>query len=794
MSLSDWFQGIIMNDFDTVNKLIGQYKCSVDAQGDTGLMVATQAGLLGMVRLLAPFESGSRSSSGCTALMIACMSNMPEIVEVLLPLEKDFRLSDGRDALMLAASSNSGDVLDAVMPNFSLCRDNNSLSALDYAGYEGHLFVVMKLVHYFHPSPADLSIARDLASEAGRNAVVAYLDSLNTTGNPNPAPDTYSRGFVDAIDVGVNRQDKAASGILNTLVRSEDHISLPRPDDPFAPDTTEANSTTDKRIALLESENKALRLKLEAITASTDKERLLALNKMENEIAFYAGEVEMLQNNLKERDLADPGDIEPESVESLQQLLINAKEQLDKSREDLNTSLESQSELTSLLLFKEDEGKKLAAEVDSLKRELKASRDELEKTEIKLRKVTERLRTYESGVAMGKLSDNTLVSSKSLYGHDLREQLAVPLRNTIPTDLDLRFVKGTATQFRANLSELGYLISNFNILKKAYVSLLRERDADKSGASPQRSATGSCRSHGSLRNKSARAKDTMDTLISSINTSIRRSSSRTAPLSRSTSSKIIQIVSDQSTHIDRSQSSLTDNRQKSVVSGIQAGRSVTAQKRITETSSTTEAMINELSNPDNTPLMKAFIDGNLDGVLNMLSYVGKQRTDGTTALMLAASFNRISAIKYVVKKEARMKRVDGATALQIALQKGYYTIADLLTKYEGIDVSEYSTEGDRKTELMCAAEENDLVKLWCLRPLQERLQDKNGKTALMYAIEKGNLHCVYLLLSSEAKIRDRQGNNIVYYCSKMNHSLPESLRQELIFMATRYSNESYCTE
>lgn len=794
MSLSDWFQGIIMNDFDTVNRLMGQYKCSVDAQGDTGLMVATQAGLLGMVRLLAPFESGSRSSSGCTALMIACMSNMPEIVEVLLPLEKDFRLSDGRDALMLAASSNSGDVLDALMPNFSLCRDNNSLSALDYAGYEGHLFIVMKLIHYFHPSPADLSIARDLASEAGRNAVVAYLDSLNSNNKPNPVQDASSGGFTNDVDILVDRKDDAVTTGSGSLACKEDRISLPRPDDPFSLDEMEANSAIGKRVALLESENKALRLKLEAITASTDKERLLAFNKMENEIAFYAGEVEMLQNSLKEKDMVDSTDSESENVESLQQLLINAKEQLDKSREDLNTSLESQSELTSLLLFKEDEGKKLVAEIDSLKRELKASREELERTEHKLRKVTERLRAYESDAIMGKHPDNALVSAKSLYGHDLREQLAAPLRNTIPTDIDLRFVKGTAMQFRANLSELGYLISNFNILKKAYVSLLKEKDTDRAGTSPQRSATGSCRGYGSLRNKSARARDTMDTLISSINTSIRRSSSRTAPLSRSTSSKITQMVSDPSVHTDRAQSSLTDNRQKSIVSGTRVGRSVTAQSRTTDISSTTEAMINELSNPENTPLMKAFIEGNLDGVLNMLSYVGKQRSDGTTALMLAALFNRISAIKYVVKKEARMKRIDGATALQIALQKGYYTIADLLTKYEGVDVSEYNAEGDRKTELMCAAEENDLVKLWCLRPLQERLQDKNGKTALMYALEKGNLHCVYLLLSSEAKIRDKQGNNIVHYCSKMNHSLPESLRQELIFMATRYSNEHYCAE
>ncbi|EFO63962.1 Hypothetical protein GLP15_18 [Giardia lamblia P15] len=786
MSLSDWFQGIIMNDFDTVNKLLAQYKCSVDVQGDTGLMVATQAGLLGMVRLLAPFESGSRSSSGCTALMIACMSNMPEIVEVLLPLEKDFRLSDGRDALMLAASSNSGDVLDILMPNFSLCRDNNSLSALDYAGYEGHLFIVMKLVHYFHPSSADLSIARDLASEAGRNAVVAYLDSLDVNGSPNPVQDASSGGFTNESDILVDRKD---SMVVTTSTTGEDRISLPHPDDPFALDIATISPPAEKRIAFLESENKALRLKLEAMTASTDEERLLAFSKMENEIAFYMGEVEMLQNSLKEKDLADSANIESESIESLQQLLISAKEELDKAREDLSTSLESQSELTGLLLIKEEEGKKLSAEIDSLKRELKTSREELEKTELELQNTKHRLKVCEGEVVIGKQLDNTLVLTKSLYGHDLREQLAVPLRNVIPTDIDLRFIKGTAAQFKANPSELRHLISNFNILKKAYVSLLR--DCDKVESSPQRSTTGVCKGHGSLRNKSARARDSMDTLITSINTSIRRSSSRTAPLSRSSSSQIIQIVSNQGTDIERAQSSLADNRQRSIVSGTQIGRSVTARDRATDVSLMTEDMMAELSNSENTPLMKAFVEGNLDGVLNMLSHVGRQRSDGTTALMLAALFNRISAIKYVVKKEARMKRVDGATALHIALQKGYYTIADLLTKYEGIDVSEYSTEGNRKTELMCAAEENDLVKLWCLRPLQERLQDQNGKTALMYALEKGNLHCVYLLLSSEAKIRDNQGNNIVSYCSKMSHALPESLRQELTFMATRYCNEQY---
>lgn len=778
-----------MNDFDTVNKLLAQYKCSVDAQGDTGLMVATQAGLLGMVRLLAPFESGSRSSSGCTALMIACMSNMPEIVEVLLPLEKDFRLSDGRDALMLAASSNSGDVLDILMPNFSLCRDNNSLSALDYAGYEGHLFIVMKLVHYFRPSSADLSIARDLASEAGRSSVVAYLDSLDANSSSNPIQDASSGGFTNESDILVDKKDGM---VVTTSTNGEDRISLPHPDDPFTSDMTTINPTAEKHIALLESENKALRLKLEAITASTDEERLLAFNKMENEIAFYMGEVEMLQNSLKEKDLVDSASIESESIESLQQLLIGAKEELDKAREDLNTSLESQSELTGLLLIKEEEGKKLATEIDSLKRELKASREELEKTELELQNTKQRLRVCEGEAAIGKQYDNTMVLTKSLYGHDLREQLAVPLRSVIPTDIDLRFIKGTAAQFKANPSELRHLISNFNILKKAYVSLLR--DYDKVEPSPQRSATGLCKGHGSLRNKSARARDSMDTLISSINTSIRRSSSRTAPLSRSSSSQVIQMASTQGADIERAQSSLADNRQRSIVSGTQIGRSVTARNRATEVSLVTEEMMAELSNQENTPLMRAFVEGNLDGVLNMLSHVGKQRSDGTTALMLAALFNRISAIKYVVKKEARMKRVDGATALHIALQKGYYTIADLLTKYEGIDVSEYSTEGNRKTELMCAAEENDLVKLWCLRPLQERLQDQNGKTALMYALEKGHLHCVYLLLSSEAKIRDSQGNNIVSYCSKMSHTLPESLRQELTFMATRYCNEQYYME
>lgn len=158
-----------------------------------------------------------------------------------------------------------------------------------------------------------------------------------------------------------------------------------------------------------------------------------------------------------------------------------------------------------------------------------------------------------------------------------------------------------------------------------------------------------------------------------------------------------------------------------------------------------------------TPLMLAVLQDDLEGVRANLKYSGHRLADGTTAMMLAASENRTDAIKLLLPKEARMRRQDGATALSLALAQNNIEAAQLLVELEGIDTSTINRSGTRKTELMTAAEENDLVSVYCLIPLQGGLRDADGRTALMYAADAGRFEAARLLREKEAKIQSRHG-------------------------------------
>lgn len=60
-------------------------------------------------------------------------------------------------------------------------------------------------------------------------------------------------------------------------------------------------------------------------------------------------------------------------------------------------------------------------------------------------------------------------------------------------------------------------------------------------------------------------------------------------------------------------------------------------------------------------------------------------------------------------------RSDGKVALDIALEKGHYKIAELLSA-ECLDVSAYSRESGRVTELMTAVLDGDMKLAWSLIP------------------------------------------------------------------------------
>ncbi|TNJ27691.1 Ankyrin repeat protein 1 [Giardia muris] len=160
--------------------------------------------------------------------------------------------------------------------------------------------------------------------------------------------------------------------------------------------------------------------------------------------------------------------------------------------------------------------------------------------------------------------------------------------------------------------------------------------------------------------------------------------------------------------------------------------------------------------PAYTPLMRAIISGNLRAIGTNLKYAGEALSDGTTALMLAAEHNRTVAVKYLAPTEAGMERADGKTALDIALDFEHLEVADALTA-EAIDVSSFSNEDGRTTELMLAARDDQLKLAWCLIPIQTRLRDAEGRTALIHAIMSQNPRMVRLLAPHEADLTDTTG-------------------------------------
>lgn len=160
---------------------------------------------------------------------------------------------------------------------------------------------------------------------------------------------------------------------------------------------------------------------------------------------------------------------------------------------------------------------------------------------------------------------------------------------------------------------------------------------------------------------------------------------------------------------------------------------------------------------DNTPLMHAVLKGRNSEIRTHLQYAGKFNKDGVTALMIAAMRNNLEAAQLLVEYEKGLTTADGSTALCLALFKGNMHVAKFLTKYEGLDFSHVSTKGRRFTELMQAADEDNIVAVWCLIPHQGGLRDEEGFTALMYAVQAGNYEVARILYELEGRVRNTNG-------------------------------------
>lgn len=134
---------------------------------------------------------------------------------------------------------------------------------------------------------------------------------------------------------------------------------------------------------------------------------------------------------------------------------------------------------------------------------------------------------------------------------------------------------------------------------------------------------------------------------------------------------------------------------------------------------------------------------------------GKQNNVGLTALMIAALKNNEHAVRFLARYEAGFQTCNGYTALHLALLANHYSIARTLLPYEGgrPPLEGIAVEGTT-TNLMLAADSNDLVQAFVCLDTQKGLHNSQGYTALMIAAQKGNAEICQMLVSDEKGLRN----------------------------------------
>ncbi|TNJ27722.1 Ankyrin repeat protein 1 [Giardia muris] len=170
-----------------------------------------------------------------------------------------------------------------------------------------------------------------------------------------------------------------------------------------------------------------------------------------------------------------------------------------------------------------------------------------------------------------------------------------------------------------------------------------------------------------------------------------------------------------------------------------------------------------------TPLMRAVMKGKTADVESNLQYAGEVSIDGRTALMMAAEYNRVSAVPLLIPKEAGIRDDNGLMAVHVALHRGHYEVAELLRKTEGLKVEPIERANGHKTQLMQAAEEDDVYTVWSLIPTQGALQDADGITALMLAAGAGHKQIVALLIGGEARMQTAWGTTALMWACQFGH-------------------------
>lgn len=179
-----------------------------------------------------------------------------------------------------------------------------------------------------------------------------------------------------------------------------------------------------------------------------------------------------------------------------------------------------------------------------------------------------------------------------------------------------------------------------------------------------------------------------------------------------------------------------------------------------------------INHDNNTPLMNAVLAENITAVRGLLHYARQINNKGETALMLAIPTHNEEIIRTLIGLEAGHICSDGDSALLRCLRLGEFEFAELLTDDEGVKLTGASTQHvddeNKPPEILNAASDGDIVKVWSLLRYQKRMTDATGRTSLMLAADTGNLPLVKLLCIHECKMRDSFGRTALMIAAANN--------------------------
>lgn len=129
---------------------VDEYATMSSRDGHTALMLATILGVVDMVELLSPLESGHQTNAGYTALMFAVERNDIDIALIIAETGREFGLQEktGWTALMMAAKNGYLELAALLAPYEYGQRDAMGCTALLRAVQGNHFDVVQILANY----------------------------------------------------------------------------------------------------------------------------------------------------------------------------------------------------------------------------------------------------------------------------------------------------------------------------------------------------------------------------------------------------------------------------------------------------------------------------------------------------------------------------------------------------------------------------------------------------------------------------------------------------------------------